>query len=104
MRFTILIACLVLSLPVGAVTPTGSDDLALAQSIAEMLRDARTVISQKQGLINDPNLGDKHLTGEAVLNQAIEIYTKATGEDPEKINPATRRARLLRGLTTARVV
>jgi Protein of unknown function (DUF3365) len=101
MRFTILIACLVLSSPTGAVTPTGGDDLAIAESVAEMLRDARTVISEQQDLINDPNLGDKHLTGEAVLNQAIEIYTKATGVDPKKIDPGTRQARLLRAMMAA---
>ena len=107
MRFAILIACLALtaclalSSPVGAVAPTDGDDLAIAQSVAEMLRDARTVISEKQDLINDPNLGDKHLTGEAVLNQAIAIYTKATGVDPKKIDPSTRQARLLRAMMGA---
>ena len=30
------------------------DDMAIAQSLAEMLRDARTVISDKQDLINNP--------------------------------------------------
>ena len=101
MRLAILIACLALSSSVGAVATTGDNDLAIAQSLAEMLRDARTVISEKQGLINDPNLGDKHLTGEAVLNQAVELYTKATGVDPRKTDVSTRQARLLRAMMAA---
>ena len=101
MRLAILIACLALSSSVGAVATTGDNDLAIAQSLAEMLRDARTVISEKQDLINDPNLGDKHLTGEAVLNQAVELYTKATGVDPRKTDVSTRQARLLRAMMAA---
>src|SRR6267143_3949286 len=64
-----------LSSLVGAAAPD-DDDMAIAQSLAEMLRDARTVISNQQELINDPNLGDKHLTGQHVLDQAVQIYSK----------------------------
>ena len=61
--------------------------MAIAQSLAEMLRDARTVISDKQDLINNPQLGDKHLTGEVVLEQAVVKYTKDTGVDPRSSIP-----------------
>jgi len=39
------------------------EDSVIAQGLAEMLQDARTVISNEQDLINNPELGDKHLTG-----------------------------------------
>jgi hypothetical protein len=77
------------------------DDMAIAQSLAEMLRDARTVISDKQGLINDPQVGDKHLTGEVVLEQAVAKYKKDTGVDPTKLDPASRQGRLLRAMMAA---
>jgi hypothetical protein len=75
--------------------------MAIAQGLAEMLRDARTVISDQQDLINDPQLGDKHLTGEVVLDQAVAIYTKDTGVEPRKLDPASRQGRLLRAMMAA---
>jgi hypothetical protein len=77
------------------------DDMAIAQSLAEMLRDARTVISDQQDLINDPQLGDKHLTGDVVLEQAVAKYKKDTGVDPRKLDPASREGRLLRAMMAA---
>ena len=64
-----LMAGVALSAPVGAAAPD-DDDMTIAQRLAEMLRDARTVISNQQDLINDPNLGDKHLTGKIVVERA----------------------------------
>src|SRR5262249_55302614 len=77
------------------------DDMAIAQNLAEMLRDARTVISDQQDLINDPQLGDKHLTGEVVLDQAVAKYSKDTRADPKKVDPASRQGRLLRAMMAA---
>jgi hypothetical protein len=77
------------------------DDMAIAQSLAEMLRDARTVISDQQDLINDPQLGDKHLTGDVVLEHAVAKYKKDTGVDPRKLDPASREGRLLRAMMAA---
>jgi hypothetical protein len=71
------------------------DDAAIAKSLADMLRAARQVISSNQSRINDPNLGDKGLTGQVVLQQAVEIYKKNTGTDPAAIDPASRHGRLL---------
>lgn len=85
---------------VASAAPT-EDDMAIAQSLAEMLRDARTVISDKQNLINDPQLGDKHLTGEVVLDQAVAKYEKDTGVDPKKPDPAPRQGRLLGAMMAA---
>jgi cytochrome c553 len=72
------------------------DDAAIAKSLADMLRAARQVISNNQARINDPNLGDKGLSGQVVLQQAVEIYKKTTGTDPASIDPASRLGRLLR--------
>jgi hypothetical protein len=95
-----LMAGVALSALVGAAAPD-DDDMTIAQRLAEMLRDARTVISNQQDLINDPNLGDKHLTGQQVLDQAVQIYSKTTGTDPTKINLASRNGRLLHAMMAA---
>ena len=70
-------------------------DADIAKSLADMLRAGRQVISSNQARINDPNLGDKGLTGQVVLQQAVEIYRKTTGTDPASIDPASRLGRLL---------
>jgi len=61
-----------------------------------MLRAARQVISSNQTRINDPNLGDKGLSGHIVLQQAVELYKKATGTDPASLDPASRHGKFLR--------
>jgi hypothetical protein len=71
------------------------DNAAIAKSLADMLRAARQVISSNQARINDPSLGDKGLTGQVVLQQAVEIYKKTTGTDPASIDPTSRLGRLL---------
>jgi Protein of unknown function (DUF3365) len=79
----------------------GDDDAAIAKSLADMLRAARQVISSNQARINDPNIGDKGLSGQVILQQAIEIYKKNTGTDPASIDPASRLGRLLRAQADA---
>ncbi len=102
-----LIRCVILAFCVALVpnevvnAAPAEDDMAIAQSLAEMLRDARAVISDQQDLINNPQLGDKHLTGQVVLDQAIAKYKKATGVDPRKLDPASREGRLLRAMMAA---
>ena len=102
-----LIRCVILAVCVALVhyevvnAAPAEDDMAIAQSLAEMLRDARTVISDQQDLINNPQLGDKHLTGKVVLDQAIAKYSKDTGVDPRKLDPASRQGRLLRAMMAA---
>jgi hypothetical protein len=54
------------------------------------------VISANQKLINDPNIGDKGLTGDVVLAAAIESFRKATNVDPMSLDPASFEGRLLR--------
>ena len=81
-----------------AASPLADEDAVIAQSLTEMLRAARTVISNNQDLINNPELGDKHLSGQVVLEQAVKGYAKATGKDPTKIDPNSRQGRLLRAM------
>ena len=71
-------------------------DTVIALRLADMLRSARSVISQYQKLINDPEKGDKGLTGERVLTETIAIYQKQTGEDPLATDPNSKEGKLLR--------
>src|SRR5437868_3445776 len=80
---------------------TAEEDAAIAQSLAEMLRDARAIISNNQGRINDPEIGDKGLSAKVVLDQAVETYKKDTGIDPMTVDPASRHGRLLRAMMGA---
>lgn len=80
--------------------PAGTNE-AIAESLAEMVRDARTVVSNNQALINDPNVGNKHLTGQKVLDDAVALYRKNTGVDPRAIDPSSRQGRLLRAVMNA---
>jgi hypothetical protein len=97
-----MLALCVASVPYAAGSAVSAeDDMTIAQSLAEMLRDARTVISDQQDLINNPQLGDKHLAGKVVLDQAIAKYSKGTGVDPKKLDPASRQGRLLRAMMAA---
>ena len=93
MFVAILIGATFLTPPLGAAS---DDDATIALNLADMLRAARQVISNNQARINDPNLGDKGLTGRVVLEQALVIYKKTTGTDPASIDPASRHGRLLR--------
>ena len=71
------------------------EEVQIALSLAKLLQAGRTVISSNQALINDPERGDKGLTGEVVLAAAMENYRKATGLDPRLIAPTSRQGRLL---------
>jgi hypothetical protein len=86
------------TMPPSAASPEGAtdEDVMIAKSLAEMLNASRTVISREQARINDPQLGDKGLSGSAVLEQARRIYQTTTGADPATIDPTSRRGRLLR--------
>jgi archaellum component FlaG (FlaF/FlaG flagellin family) len=95
-----LIGTIVLG-PAFADTAAVDKDEAIAASLAEMVRDARTVISNNQDLINNPQIGDKHLGGKKVLDDAMALYHKNTGVDPATIDPNSRRGHLLRDMMNA---
>jgi len=77
------------------------DDTQVAMSLANLLRAARSVISRNQELINNPDIGDKGLTGDKVLADAIVIYKEQTGEDPADADAASREGKLLRAQMNA---
>lgn len=66
-----------------------------AESLAKMLQSARAVISKYQAVINDEARGDKGLTADVVLTEAIANYVAATGTDPGSYDAASRQGRLL---------
>ena len=90
------ILCLALWAAPAAGAPEQDADNVIALSLAEMLRAARTVISNNQEKINDPKLGDKGLTAEYVVAEAVAGYRASTGADPLALDPASRHGRLLR--------
>jgi hypothetical protein len=96
----LLAAMLVLIGPIAAFAEPkpAADDPAIAQSLAEMLRDARTIVSDDQDLINNPDIGDKGLTGKVVLDKAVRLYKSQMGVDPTGIDPHSRHGRLLRAM------
>ena len=102
MRARLLALVLATVLPCLASAADPADqDAAIAQSLARLLQEARAAISNNQDLINNPDVSDKHLTGEVVLDQAVKAYIEATGADPRTIDPASRQGRLLRALMAA---
>jgi hypothetical protein len=82
--------------PALAQETVSAQELAIAKNLAVMLQSARTVISSHQGLINDPKGGDKGLTGDVILAQVLEVFTKSVGIDPTAIDPASYEGRLLK--------
>jgi hypothetical protein len=76
--------------------PSATEDAEIAKSLAAMLRAGRTVISQNQDRINDPNVGNKGLDGRTVLQQAVKLYQEATGVDPVSIDPKSPLGKLIR--------
>jgi hypothetical protein len=72
------------------------DDTAVAMRLAELLRSARTVISRNQGTINDPEKGDKGLTGDKVLADTIALLKERTGDDPRQSDAQSLEGKLLR--------
>lgn len=99
-RAALLAAMLLFALPTAAPAEPdpAADDPAIAQSLAEMLRDARTVVSNNQDLINNPDIGDKGLTATVVLDKAVHLYKAHTGVDPTTIDSKTRHGRLLHAM------
>jgi hypothetical protein len=91
----ILAATVLLPTSLLVATPI-DEDAAIAQNLAAMLRASWTVISKEQDRINDPELGDKNLSGTVILERARKNFQAATGVDPDTIDPTSRSGRLLR--------
>jgi hypothetical protein len=54
-------------------------DFAIGSKLADMLRASRSVVSANQGLINDPDIGDKQFSSEKFVGKADAIYLKRVG-------------------------
>jgi len=101
LRYMLFGLLLIAAVPAAAQDKPSGEDEKIAQSLAEMLRDARAIISNNQERINNPNIGDKGLTGDVVLAEAVQEYRQQTHVDPNAIDPATRHGRLIRALMNA---
>lgn len=73
-----------------------AEDAAMGMRLAEVLRAARSVISNYQERINDPAIGDKQLTGERFVREALDLYTERTNQDPLAGDLTERDRRLLK--------
>lgn len=51
-------------------------DFEIGNKLADMLRASRSVVSASQGLINDPEIGDKGFTGDKLIRDAEAISDK----------------------------
>lgn len=89
--------------PMPAAHAQSSDDKELdtALRLASLLRVSRAVIASNQDLINDPDVGDKGLTSEYVLENAHAAYLEANGVTPLYDGQDTREARLIAAQLTA---
>jgi hypothetical protein len=76
-----LIAVFFGCMPLLSSAAEDAEDIATGTRLAELLRAARSVLSNYQPLINDPALGDKHLDGERFTAEAIALYSKRTGHE-----------------------
>lgn len=88
-----------------AMLASEAEDTRIALNLAKLIQAARSVISVNQELINDPDIGDKGLTGDVVLAAALERFKQSTDVDPMSIDPESREGRLLRaGMESIREV
>ena len=58
---------------------TTDSDFSIGKKLADMLRASRSVVSASQGLINDPDVGDKGFTGDKLVREAEAIYAERVG-------------------------
>ena len=79
---------------VAAVSPSAETKTAIY--LADLLRSARTVIATHQAHINNPDIGDKGLTGRVVLRKTREIFRQRTGKPLPLKDENDLRTRLLR--------
>lgn len=83
-----VVACLGAGMAPAQDAATTSADPAVAVELQEgnrlaaLLRAGRSVVSANQTLINDPDKGDKGLTGAVFLAQVTAAYVKANGAEP----------------------
>jgi hypothetical protein len=87
--------------PSSFAADVSDEDVGVAVLLSDFFRAARTVITVNQDLINDPNLGDKKLTGDVAVGQAVKIMVQETGVDVRKIDAQSRKGRLALAMKSA---
>nr|WP_281358276.1 DUF3365 domain-containing protein [Hongsoonwoonella zoysiae] len=67
-------------------------ELATGERLAAVLRAGRSVISNHQTLINDESIGEKDLSGQRVVEEALDLYAERKGQtiDTENLNALER--------------
>jgi Protein of unknown function (DUF3365) len=85
----------------GAPAMATTEEEEIALNLANLLRAARAVIAAKQDVINDPTLGDKGLTGDAVLAETTAGFEESTGIDPAAVDPHSRMGQLFQAQMAA---
>ena len=70
LRTVVFVAALGLCLAADQPAIAQDADIKIGNALADMLRAGRNVVSASQSLINDPNIGDKGLTGEKLVQEA----------------------------------
>ena len=76
-----------------ALAATEEENVLRADEIATLFRAARAVISKNQSHINDPNVGDKGLSGDVLVEQAKVNYEKAKGRAFAMADPGSETGR-----------
>ncbi|WP_170473298.1 Tll0287-like domain-containing protein [Ruegeria arenilitoris] len=59
-----------------------AEEIETGNRLAAVLRAGRSVVSNSQELINDPNVTDKGLSGDVFYEKVIQAYLNANGEQP----------------------
>lgn len=59
-----------------------SANVETGERLAALLRAGRSVVSSHQNLINDATVGEKGLSGDRLVEEAIALYTERAGEPP----------------------
>jgi hypothetical protein len=85
--FAVLFAWAVFCALAGFVV-ADEDDTTTGERLAALLRAGRTVISSHQKLINDESMGKKDLTGQRVVDEALQIFAQGNGD--QNLSPLDR--------------
>ncbi|WP_198666149.1 DUF3365 domain-containing protein [Tropicimonas sp. IMCC34043] len=79
----VFMAISILTAPGRSVAETSQQALVdSGNRLAALLRAGRSVISENQALINDPDIADKGLTPEVFLDQVVAVFEARNGAPP----------------------
>lgn len=78
----VIASALWLSAPLHRAMAQTADEVEMGNRLAAVLRAGRSVVSNSQSLINDPDIADKGLTGDVFYEQVIEAYLETNGQHP----------------------